>query len=124
MYELRSYLPKAKKILSEIIKKYSFEIYVMDDYEIRLSNSNCIIKMTVGRYYLDFILEFINPKDPSHTGITECQLEEQKGLITEKMLSDEELKKIKSITDDVEASLYRVSYVLKYYSEYLEGNFN
>ena len=61
MYELRSYLPKAKKILSEIIKKYSFEIYVMDDYEIRLSNSNCIIKMTVGRYYPDFILEFINP---------------------------------------------------------------
>lgn len=124
MYELRSYLPKVKEIFSDIIEKYNFEVYAVEDHQIRLSNSNCIIKMTVGKYYLDFILEFINPRDSSHKGITSLQIAEKKGLDLKTMLSKEELEKIKRINDEVEQYLYAFLYKAKYYQEYLEGNFD
>ena len=124
MYELRSYLPKVKGIFSEIIKKYNFEVYLAGDNEIRFRNSNCLIKMTVGWYYVDFGLEFFDPKNPSHEGISSTTFFERKGLIGKKILNDEEIKIIESTIDEIERSLYISLFLIKYQTEYLEGNFD
>ena len=52
------------------------------------------------------------------------KIAEKKGLDLKTMLSKEELEKIKKNSDEIEQYLYAFSYKMKYYTEYLEGNFD
>jgi hypothetical protein len=124
MHELKSYLPKVKEILSDIIEKYNFDVYVASDREIILRNSNCIMKMTVGWYYVDFGLEFFDPKNPNHEGLSAVEIFEKKGLLGKKNKTDEQIKNIEECKDEVLQHLLGISYSAKYYTEYFEGNFD
>jgi hypothetical protein len=67
------------------------------------------MKMTFDWYYVDFGLEFFDPKNPNHKGIAATEIFEMKGLFGKKNKTNEQIKNLEEYKDEVLEHLLGIS---------------